>query len=320
MRSAPLPLLTLAFAVSLAATLGARPAAASSGALAPLSPAASAALSPGVLASGAAGGVAAVLPESLPAVLPELVALPRFTLTTSFLDLAPQAASASPSIVVPPRYGWIIDEGRPFWFAAGASSVVALGTHVLVGFPTLVITGSAAGNVAQSSPAAALPLLLGVGGAYMLAQTALSSLTAFLVFNATSKVYDGNWLVAFGAHVAGTLLGAAVSALPFGTGFMLYGGLEGLSEFTGRTGLGAVAVLSVLGALPAIVIGGIALIGVPAIIGSWAMAISATPKEGYAIHRGPPPAPPQGPPASPPTARASDIVPVPMMALAIPGT
>ena len=50
-----------------------------------------------------------------------------------YTALATDGRAATPSIVLPPRYGFALDDGRAFWFAAGASSVVALGTHVLIG-------------------------------------------------------------------------------------------------------------------------------------------------------------------------------------------
>lgn len=245
--------------------------------------------------------VALALGLAAPAAAQEsLLRLPEFRLRTPSLDvinvpLTQPLAAATPSIVLPPRYGFALDDGRAFWFAAGASSVVALGTHVLVGIPTFAIGMSAAGNVAATSPSVQVPIILGVSGAYVLAESALASLAAMLVFNSVSKVYDGNYLVAFGAHVAGTALGAAVSVVPFVTGTMLVSGMASLAEFTGGAGAGAIFVFSVLGALPAVVIGGIALVGVPAIIGAWAMSVSATTKPGYTIDpRWRDPAPVQG--------------------------
>ena len=117
----------------------------------------------------------------------------------------------------------------------------------------------------------------------MVAESALASLAAMLVFNSVSKVYDGNYLVVFAAHVAGAGLGAAVSVMPFAMGTMLITGMTSLAEFTGGAGSAAIFVFSVLGALPAVVIGGIALVGVPAIVGAWAMSVSATTKPGFTI-------------------------------------
>ena len=204
------------------------------------------------------------------------------------LDLGDLVPTATPSIVVPPRYGFIIDDGRAFWFSAGASSVVALGSHVVIGLPLSLILffgpNPTVSLINNSSPAATVPFLIGVGGGYMLVQCAVSALAATLVFNNVSKIYDANYLVSLSAHIAGSLLGAGVSALTVGVGVMLVSGLGGLVEFTGSAGVGAIIVFSFLGLLPAVVIGGIALVGVPAIVSAWAMSVSAAPKAGFAIN------------------------------------
>ncbi len=236
------------------------------------------------------------------------------------LDAGRALAAATPSLVVPPRYGWILDDGRAFWFAAGASSVVALGTHVLVGLPTAYIGITGAAALASSSPATLAPFIIGLAGGYLFLESAGAALAAYLVFNNTSKVYDGNYLVALGAHIAGSLLGAGVSAVTFGVGLMLIGGLQGLVEFTGSAGVGAIVVFSLLGSLPAIVIGGIALVGVPALIGAWGMSVSATPKSGYAVnpHWKEPPSSAALLPSSP--SRSASFAPaMPLLTIPLPG-
>lgn len=233
--------------------------------------------------------VALVLAVAAPAAAQEsLLRLPEFRLRTPTLNvinvpLMQPLAASTPSVVLPPRYSFALDDGRAFWFAAGASSVVALGTHVLIGIPTFAIGITQSGIAGATSPAVQMPLILGVSGAYVVAESALASLAAMLVFNSVSKVYDGNYLVAFAAHIAGAGLGAAVSVVPFATGGLLIVGMGSLAEFTGGAGSAAIFVFSVLGALPAVVIGGIALVGVPAIIGAWAMSVSATTKPGFTI-------------------------------------
>jgi hypothetical protein len=240
--------------------------------------------------------VVAALSCALPAAAQ--VELPQLRLRTSILDVSQAVVGKTPSLVLPERYSWALDDGRAFWFAAGGSSVVALGTHVLVGLPTLVIAtvpGGPASAAGDASPATRVPLLLGISSVYLVGEAAVAALAATLVFNGVSKIYRGNYLVSFSAHLAGAVLGAAVTALPFGTGGLLLGGLSALGEFTGGAGQGAILVFSVLGALPAVVIGAIALVGVPAVIGAWAMSVSAEPKEGYVIDpRWRDPAPVQG--------------------------
>ncbi|MBI1947264.1 MAG: hypothetical protein HYS27_16335 [Deltaproteobacteria bacterium] len=225
----------------------------------------------------------------------------------------------TPPLVVPPRYGWVLDDGRPFWYAAGASAVVALGTHVLVGLPVTVIASMAISPFITLAPAATLPVLFGIGGVYLLAQSALAAGAATLAFGATSDLYDGNYLAGLAAHVGGALLGAGVSGLTFGIGGLLFGGLNMIAEFTGSAGLSGIGVFSLLGALPAVVIGGIALVGVPAVLGAWALAAGATAKEGYAIDphwRSPTPPPAPAVPVTP-VARG-DAAALPVASLALP--
>ena len=110
--------------------------------------------------------VAIALAAAAPAVAQDIMRLPDFRLRTPSLDLinvplTSPLAAATPSVVLPPRYGFALDDGRAFWFAAGASSVVALGTHVLVGIPTFAIGFSASSAASASSPAAQVPLILG---------------------------------------------------------------------------------------------------------------------------------------------------------------
>lgn len=192
---------------------------------------------------------------------------------------------ATPSLVVPPRYDWVVEDGRAFWYSAGASAVVALGTHVLVGLPVTVITLMSTSTLLSAAPAMYLPVLLGVGSAYLLGQSAVAAAAAWMVFNGTSDVYQTNYLTSLAAHVGGTIVGAGVSVLTFGLGGLLFGGLTTLAEFTGSAGITAIGVFSLLGSLPAVVIGGIALVGAPALIGVWALAVTAEAKEGYSIDR-----------------------------------
>ncbi len=209
---------------------------------------------------------------------------PSGAVADALLDGTPRDLFLSTTTVsVPSRYSWVLDDARPFWYAAGASAVVALGTHVLVVLPALVFSSVVLGPIAFSAPAAYLPILLGAGGVYLLAQSALAAGAAVFAFGSTSDIYEGNYLAAVAGHVGGVVLGAGVSGLTFGLGGLLFGGLNLIAEFTGSAGISGVGVFSLLGALPAVVIGGIALVGVPAVFGAWALAASATAKQGYAI-------------------------------------
>ncbi|MCC7071339.1 MAG: hypothetical protein IT383_08450 [Deltaproteobacteria bacterium] len=221
------------------------------------------------------------------------------------------------TVAVPPRYAWVLDDARPFWYAAGASAVVALGTHVLVGLPALVFSSFVLSPLAISAPAAFLPVLIGAGSVYLLAQSALAAGAAAFAFSSTSDIYEGDYLAAIAGHVGGAIVGAGVSGLTFGIGGLLFGGLNLILEFTGSAGLQAIGVFTLLGSLPAVVVGGIALVGVPAVLGAWALAASATAKQGYAIDPSWRRPPTVAPPA--PTAR-HDAPSLPLATLALPSS
>jgi hypothetical protein len=245
----------------------------------------------------------------------------ELSLSSTFLDVAPATAASSPAMVVPPQHMWIVEDGRPFWYAAGASSVVNLGAHVLVGLPAMGFASVAATSL--NAAAAAVPLILGVAGAYILIESALAAVASTVVFGATSTVYDGNWLVSFAAHVGGTALGLAVSAVPFGAGFMLLSGVANVADFTGGIGSSALVAFSILGAIPAVVIGGIALVAVPALVAAWATCVSATPKAGFVLESkaatGAPPS--STAPDASPRADSRALAPTqPLLTLALPGT
>ncbi|MDP2344971.1 MAG: hypothetical protein Q8O67_28760 [Deltaproteobacteria bacterium] len=192
-------------------------------------------------------------------------------------------ASRAPPVQLPPDYAWVERDTRAFWYSAGASAVTSLGTHVLVGIPVLVIASAGIAGIAATAPITALALAVGVVGLYAFSESLLSSLAGFLVFNGMSETYEGNYLTCLLAHFGGNLASTAVTTLTFGGGALLFHGMGLLSEFTGGAGLQTVQIFSFLGAMPAIVIAGIAIVAVPALASAWALAVSATPRAGYEI-------------------------------------
>lgn len=223
-------------------------------------------------------------------------ALPRLRLASSVLDVSDgaRAQHVRPTVITyeaPPS-----SEGQAMWMAAGASAVLTLGSHVLIGLPVLALGGGLASSVAF--PVLGLPVFLGVGGGYLLLQTALSALASTIAFNVSSERYEADWGVAFGAHLAGSMVGAAAAALPLTAGLVLLGGAESLASFTGGVGLDGLRVLSLLGALPAVIIAAVAIVAVPALVSSWALATRARPKAGYAFPAGTGPAPTRAAPTS----------------------
>ncbi len=196
------------------------------------------------------------------------------------LDLL--AARAAP-VQLPADYAWIERDTRAFWYSAGAAAVTSLGTHVLVGIPSLVVLGAGVAGIAATAPITALALSVGILGLYAFGESLLSSLAGYIVFNGMSETYQGNYLTCLLAHFGGNLASTAVTTLTFGGGALLFHGMGLLAEFTGGAGIGTVSIFSFLGAMPAIVIAGIAVIAVPALAASWALAVSATPRAGYEI-------------------------------------
>ncbi len=198
------------------------------------------------------------------------------------LQALPAKAQA---LQLPADYAWVERDTRAFWYAAGAAAVTSLGAHVLIGIPVLVLTAGVLGGLAGGGalPIVTLAIALGVGGAYAFAESLVAALAATVVFNGMSEIYEGDYLSALMAHFMGNLVSTAVTSLTFGGGILLFHGVGQLAEFTGQAGLNTLQIFSFLGAMPAIVIAGIALIAVPALVSAWALATSAHPRPGYAI-------------------------------------
>ncbi len=181
------------------------------------------------------------------------------------------------------RYAFAIEDGRAFWYAAGAAAVTSLGSAVLVGLPYLIVAVLAGTFTALLGPIPLALTVIGLTGGFMVLNSAVSALAGQLVFNSMSRTYETSYWSAFGGHFAGNVAALGGGALIFGLGIMLYTGIEGLSGFTGATASTAVLLFSVLGTMPAAVIGAIAIIAVPALFSAWAMSVAAQPKQGFAI-------------------------------------
>jgi hypothetical protein len=188
-----------------------------------------------------------------------------------------------PDLTLPEHYAWVERDTRAFWYSAGTGAAATLATHVLAGLPALVFGSSLVAAVAAASPAAAFGLGFGLTTGYFFAESALSALIATLVFDGTSDLYRSKYLAALGAHFVGNVMSTGATALIFGGGLLLIHGAGLLSEFTAGGGLSALSLFSVLGAMPGIVVAGVALVVVPALVTSWAIAVTATARPGYEI-------------------------------------
>ena len=196
-------------------------------------------------------------------------------------SLPTSAAAKHPS--VPAHYAWVERDTRSFWYSAGAGAVTTLGTHILVGLPTLFVSANIVGPMMTEGSPAALVVGLGIFTAYTLVESGLSSLVAMLVFDSMSDTYQSRYLTGFLGHFGGAVLSTTVTTLTFGLGLLVLHGSSVLSDFTGNAGFAALSIFSVLGAMPAVVIAGTALVAVPALTTSWALSAGAVARPGYEI-------------------------------------
>lgn len=193
-------------------------------------------------------------------------------------------AAAQPKPRIPAHYAWVERDTRAFWYAAGAGAVTTLGTHVLAGIPTLALAGQVVSlMLANGGMVGALAATAGFFVAYSAAEAAVSALVSMLVFDSMSDTYESHFLSGFAGHLAGGLASTAVTTLTFGGGLLLFHGMGLLSEFTGGAGFQSLQIFTFLGAMPAVVIAGTALIAIPALATAWALSSGATAKPGFAI-------------------------------------
>lgn len=204
-------------------------------------------------------------------------------LATALPTLPVVEALASSAPTVPAHYAWIERDTRAFWYAAGAGAATTLGIHILGGLPTLAIGGAWVASLVSAGLPTAVAVALGLFVTYTAAEAAISALVSTLVFNALSTTYEASYLSGFLGHFAGGVAATAVTTLTFGGGLLLLHGAGVLTEFTGGAGLASLGIFSFLGAMPAVVIAGTALVAVPAVATAWALAAGAAPKPGYAI-------------------------------------
>lgn len=205
------------------------------------------------------------------------------TALTSLPSLPLVEAMAATAPTVPAHYAWIERDSRAFWYAAGAGAVTTLAVHILGGIPVLAVGSSFVGSLIGAGMPGAVAAALGLFIAYSAAEAAISALVSTLVFNTMSTTYEASYLSGFLGHFAGGIGATAVTTLTFGGGLLLLHGAGVLTEFTGGAGISSLQIFSFLGAMPAVVIAGTALVAVPAIATAWALAAGAAPKTGYAI-------------------------------------
>lgn len=201
--------------------------------------------------------------------------------TTLALPVAEHLAGYEPP-QLPSRYAWVERDTRAFWYSAGAGAVTTLGAHLLIGTPTLAV------SVGLLSGVGGAPLLAAVAGIYIgytAAESLLSGLVAGLVFDSMAQTYRSNFISGVMAHMAGSMLSTTVVSLIGGFGLLVFHGSGLLTPFTAGAGVTGLGVLTLLGALPAVVVAGTAVIAIPALVTAWALSASAQPRDGYVIDR-----------------------------------
>jgi hypothetical protein len=175
------------------------------------------------------------------------------------------------------------DETRVFWYAAGASAITSLAGRVLLSVPAVFIAAFAGVLGVALGPVAGWALAVGVVGIAVLADAALAALAGSIVYDSVSRFYDTSFLAGFAGHVTGSALSIGVAALTFGFGGMLLGGLEAIAPLAVSSAFQATQMFMFLGVMPAFVVSFLASVALPALIGTWALAVTARPKDGYVM-------------------------------------
>lgn len=216
---------------------------------------------------------------------PEVQLRPLASLTPalSSVERAFELAAATKAQPRERRIDGYHEEARVLWYAAGATGLTSLASRVLLAGPTYLIGALSAGAGLVLNPVAGTVLTLAMFGTFTVVDSALSALMGSVLFNNLSDVYETTFLPGFLGHLAGNALAVGATRIIFGFGGMLIGGLGTLSPFLGSGIVELVAVFSMLGVLPALVVTFIASLAVPAIMSTWAMAATAKAKAGYEI-------------------------------------
>lgn len=177
----------------------------------------------------------------------------------------------------------IASESGVFWYAAGASALASLGARVIAFVPGLIAAIAIGSMAIPFGPAVPMILFVALATGYAAIDAAIGALAGSLVFDRASSFYDSRFVAAFSGQFLGNALAVGVASLMFGYGLMLLTGVNMLTEFIGTGVPIGFAFFSFFGFLPAAVVAFFASIALPALVGSWALASTATPRAGYVI-------------------------------------
>lgn len=182
-----------------------------------------------------------------------------------------------------PRVRGVHEESRVFWYAAGASALTSLVVRVLAFLPAVIGGLLIIGVNVAVGPAATLALVVALIVGLSAVDAGLAALAGSLVFDSLSDFYDSSFFAAFGGQFLGNAAALGVSGLTVGFGLGLILGTTILTQFIGEGITIGFTVLSFFGLIPAIVIGFFASVALPALVGAWAISMSASPRAGFKI-------------------------------------
>lgn len=175
------------------------------------------------------------------------------------------------------------EEARVFWYAAGASAIASLGTRVLLMVPAWLVAITVAAGGVFLGPVASTMLVIGLIAGLTVADAGISALAASLVYDNVSRFFSARYLPTFAGHLLGSGMSSSVLYLSVGFGGMLLVGLEALSAFSAPGVFQAIAIFSGLGVMPVFVVAFLASVALPAVIGTWALTATASPRPGFVV-------------------------------------
>lgn len=226
--------------------------------------------------------------DQLVAALHISVAQDAFLRDVMMQDVAGQDVQKNPISetieVKPQKPTWLIsdqdslrisDDMRLFWTVMGGGAVTTLASRVLVAGPLFLSNLTVFG---ATSTVPVLPFLLALTAGYLLIDSVVTAVILQLTYNGSAAYSDGDWVPAFVGHFLGNIASTAITTLIFGLGIMQLFGVQTLSAFIGSGASQVLGVFSVLGILPALVLAGIISIGMPSVMGTWGLLMSARPR------------------------------------------
>jgi hypothetical protein len=181
------------------------------------------------------------------------------------------------------RVASFADDTRVFWYAAGASAITSLATRVMMAIPGFFLLAGVTAAGPALGPFGGWIMLLTGWVVSTVIDASVSALAGSFVYDNVSKFYESSFFPGFAGQLAGGALANGVLWMTIGYGLMLTTGLDLVSPFAPNGAFEPIGIFSALGVMPALVIAFLASVALPAVVGTWALAATAKPKEGYVI-------------------------------------